>query len=100
MVGEEEEADLMLGQAYRVVDDERPKWPEFNPKTDMSNPVFKLGMLFSNNKVLKEAVLTYAVLSGRGSIWLQKNKAVRVRFKCAEGCPWKISAHKMQHEDT
>lgn len=47
-------------------DDGQPIWPEFNPKIEMGNPVYKMRMLFSTNKVFKEAVITYAVKNGKG----------------------------------
>lgn len=38
-------------------------WVEFNPKTDMRNPRFQLGMVFPNSVVFENAVRKYTVLT-------------------------------------
>ncbi|KAK8715568.1 hypothetical protein V6N13_042899 [Hibiscus sabdariffa] len=36
-----------------------PTWPEFNTDCDMENPKFKVGLVFSNKAILKEAIKQY-----------------------------------------
>ncbi|CAL8989237.1 unnamed protein product [Prunus brigantina] len=37
-------------------------WPEFNATTDMADPKFEVGMLFSDCKVFRAAVREYSIL--------------------------------------
>ena len=50
-----------------------------------------LGMSFRDNKQFKEFARAYKLKHGYG-IKLSKNEKARVRYKCVEGCPWKVSA--------
>jgi hypothetical protein len=57
----------------------------------MSNPEFKLGMIFSDNKELKEAIRAYKIKWGF-PLKFKKNEPKRVRVICAEGCDWRMHA--------
>ncbi|GMY09077.1 hypothetical protein FCV25MIE_04316 [Fagus crenata] len=74
-------------------EDENPKkkYPEFHAATDMSNPEFKIGMIFSDNKELKEAIRAYKIKWGF-PLKFKKNEPKRVRVICAEGCDWRMHA--------
>uniref|UniRef100_A0A2N9H3P9 Uncharacterized protein n=1 Tax=Fagus sylvatica TaxID=28930 RepID=A0A2N9H3P9_FAGSY len=74
-------------------EDENPKkkYPEFHAATDMSNPEFKIGMIFSDNKELKEAIRAYKIKWGF-PLKFKKNEPKRVRVICAKGCDWRMHA--------
>ncbi|XP_074349874.1 uncharacterized protein LOC141689471 [Apium graveolens] len=76
-------------------DEEEIKYPEFNENTDMEDPQFELGMLFSSGKVFKEAVRKLAITQQRG-IRLNKNLVDKIKWICVEGCQWKCYGIKQQ----
>jgi len=73
--------------------------PEFNAKVDMENPVFKLGMCFSNAEEFKKAVRNHAIKNGR-KVRFVKNTHNKLRAVCSDGCDWLIYASKVQREHT
>ena len=42
-----------------------PKFQEFREDTDMADPKFKLGMVFSSGAVFKNAVREYSIKAGK-----------------------------------
>ncbi|CAN6352866.1 unnamed protein product [Urochloa humidicola] len=54
---------------------------------DMSNPEFKVGMVFSSIDELREAISEYSI---RNRVAINKpiNDKKRIKAHCAEGCPW------------
>ena len=74
-------------------EDKNPKTKnlEFHAATDMFNPEFKLGMIFSDNKVLKEAIRAYKIKWGF-LMKFKKNEPKRVRVICEEGYDWRMHA--------
>lgn len=56
----------------------------FNAKNDMSDPVFKLGMVFKDHNEVKEAVKVYSINHGK-EIRLTKNKYSRITAVCKQG---------------
>ncbi|KAM7510789.1 hypothetical protein LguiB_009664 [Lonicera macranthoides] len=73
---------------------ENPTYPVFNTKNDMSDPVFKLGMIFKDRKEVKEAIKVYSIKHGK-EIKFKKNESSRIRAVCRDGCPWLLFASKM-----
>ena len=53
---------------------------------DMSNPIFKVGMLFTSVQMLRKAITEYS-LKERVEIKLPRNDKRRVRAHCADRCP-------------
>ncbi|XP_024164251.1 uncharacterized protein LOC112171277 [Rosa chinensis] len=73
---------------------------EFNPKSDMNDPQFKLGMKFASAKILRAALREKAIMGGWECCFLKSDKK-RVRVICkADNCPFELYASKMQHEST
>jgi len=58
---------------------------EFNVEVDIENPIFKLGMCFSNTKELKEVVRNYAIKNGRQMRFIE-NTPNRLRAMCSNVC--------------
>ncbi|KAL5551014.1 hypothetical protein UlMin_001190 [Ulmus minor] len=74
-------------------DDTKRKWVrkrylEFNPKTDMKNPTFKLGMTFDSADTFRKAVRAHAIKHKR-DVKFNVNDKDRVRAVCnSDGCEW------------
>ena len=66
----------------------------FNIRTPMKNIDFEPGLMFSDVKVLKNAIIDYAVEQQR-EIWFKKNDLIRVQARCRENCPWYLFASKV-----
>ena len=92
---DDEAASDGRGSDIELSDDEagnkRHKYPEFNQRTDLENPTFKVGMVFPSTKVFKEAVKEHAIKSGK-EIKFVKNDSLRVRVVCGKTCNWVILA--------
>lgn len=58
---------------------------------DMSNPVFKVGMLFESVELLRKAITEYSV-KHRVGIKMPRNEQKRLGAHCAIGCPWQLFA--------
>ncbi|XP_058224864.1 uncharacterized protein LOC131334019 isoform X1 [Rhododendron vialii] len=71
----------------------------FNPTSDMANPKFKVGMIFSTRKLFKAAVKEHAIKTAK-AIKFVKNDSKRVRAACKKPCPWSLLASKMQGLDS
>ncbi|CAL8994396.1 unnamed protein product [Prunus brigantina] len=72
-----------------------PKFDDFRPDTDLSNPIFKLGLRFPNVYVFRKAVRNYSVFNRR-KIKFSKNDKDKVKAVC-DGikngkCPWFVYA--------
>ncbi|CAL8998781.1 unnamed protein product [Prunus brigantina] len=75
-------------------------WPEFNAATDMADPKFEIGMLFSDCKVFRAAVREYSILQNRDVVFI-RNAALKLKAVCGDpDCGWMIYALKMQHDNT
>ncbi|KAK8691228.1 hypothetical protein V6N13_074746 [Hibiscus sabdariffa] len=75
-----------------------PRFSEFNTETDMVNPKFVKGLIFSDRNVLKEAIKHYGRVN-RVQVKLQKNDTKRIQAVCQETCPWKLWAAPMNPKD-
>ncbi|KAL2486130.1 Uncharacterized protein Adt_30886 [Abeliophyllum distichum] len=67
----------------------RVREPIFNPKIDMSDPRFSLGMAFEIVQVLRATLVEYSIKNGRPFHYV-KNDSTRVRMRCKHPCPWEI----------
>ncbi|KAL3517043.1 hypothetical protein ACH5RR_023945 [Cinchona calisaya] len=76
----------------------QPKYHVFNEKTDMKDPVFKVGMLFKSVKEFRAAIRAHSIKDGR-NVRFKKNEGKRIRA-IFEGCNWRISASTEQGENT
>ena len=63
----------------------RMRFRSFMPE-DLSNPVFKVGMVFPSVEVLRKAITEYS-LKNRVEIKMPRNDRTRIGAHCAEGCP-------------
>ncbi|KAL4324034.1 hypothetical protein GQ457_11G001980 [Hibiscus cannabinus] len=79
-------------------DSDSPRFSEFNNETDMVNPKFVKGLIFSDRNVLKEAIKHYERVN-RVQVKLQKNDTKRIQAVCQETCPWKLWAAPMNPKD-
>ncbi|MFQ6663695.1 hypothetical protein Gotur_031118 [Gossypium turneri] len=78
-------------------DSDGQNWPEFDLANDMSNPRFKVGMLFKSKDSLKEAA-KYGRLNSY-FIKFPKNDLKRLKTICWEKCSWFIWASKLNPND-
>ncbi|PQQ18684.1 uncharacterized protein Pyn_30041 [Prunus yedoensis var. nudiflora] len=73
---------------YKFDDEADKNWPQFSAATDMADPKFKIGMLFTNCKVFRAAVREYSILQkcgfeAEGSLWGPKLWVDDICFKNA-----------------
>ncbi|KAK8714515.1 hypothetical protein V6N13_149705 [Hibiscus sabdariffa] len=106
-VGENEEmdnesdidgSDLLHSASESETDEKKKKMLEFNSETDLKNPKFKKGMVFSHQSVIKEAVKQYAVLNGY-NVRMKVNDSRRLQVVCKASCPWMIWASRLHPKD-
>jgi hypothetical protein len=57
----------------------------------MNNPVFKIGMMFSNIEEVREGLNAYSIRE-RVKIKKIKNDRSRLHAVCEQGCPWMLKA--------
>ncbi|KAK8683730.1 hypothetical protein V6N13_039781 [Hibiscus sabdariffa] len=69
----------------------KQRFPEFNTTVDISDPNFKVGLLFATKQVLREAVKMYSI-KNRYSVMLKRNDNRRIQAVCKAGCPWVLWA--------
>jgi hypothetical protein len=74
------------------------KWKTFNKLTDMHNPTFKVGMVFSDVKELRAAIAMYRVRNRR-QLKKKRNNNIRVEVGCRSKCKWKLIATKHTKRD-
>ena len=77
----------------------RKKGKEFNPSTDMEDPIFKIGMRFPTKENLKKAMKEYRIKAHK-AIKIVKNDRLRLRAKCTGNCPWIVFATVMEDGKT
>ncbi|GMI85406.1 hypothetical protein HRI_002209900 [Hibiscus trionum] len=76
----------------------KPKFPEFNRESDLSNPKLKAGLIFASKKILKEAIKMYSI-KNRYCVKLKRNDNRRIQVKCKGECPWVLWAAPIHGED-
>ncbi|KAK8639495.1 hypothetical protein V6N13_137871 [Hibiscus sabdariffa] len=69
----------------------KQRFSEFNTTVDISDPSFKVGLLFATKQVLREAVKMYSI-KNRYSVRLKRNDNRRIQAVCKAGCPWVLWA--------
>ncbi|KAK8543725.1 hypothetical protein V6N13_025896 [Hibiscus sabdariffa] len=76
----------------------KQRFTEFNSATDMDNPELKVGMVFADREVLKEAIKNYS-LQNKYKIRLKFNDKRRVKAVCKPGCPWVVWGARLNPHD-
>ncbi|XP_024164046.1 uncharacterized protein LOC112171035 [Rosa chinensis] len=75
-------------------------FPEFNPKTDMHNPQFCVGMKFATTKILRAAVRERAIQKWWEALFVKSDRD-RIKVICKDqNFPFELYASKMQHVNT
>lgn len=74
-------------------------FPEFMAETDMRDPKFQLGQLFSSVQECRKAIRTYGAVNGY-NVKCKANDERRVQGICKSGCTWRIWASKMNNSET
>ncbi|KAK0606844.1 hypothetical protein LWI29_005126 [Acer saccharum] len=76
------------------------RYHEFNPKHDLQDPVFRLGMEFSNADVCRKAIRAH-FMKHRRVVKFKKNDPNRIRVVCKdEGCKWFVFASWLSDHKT
>ncbi|XP_062013810.1 uncharacterized protein LOC133730190 [Rosa rugosa] len=100
MFGFQDSDDENLGFTINSDGELEDEGLEFNPKSDMKKPEFKLKQKFATVQVLRDALREHAIQGGWEYIFI-KNDKTRLRVVCKEdNCPLFLFASKMQHEST
>ncbi|CAL5094176.1 unnamed protein product [Urochloa decumbens] len=63
----------------------------FRADIDMQNPIFRVGMVFSNVRELRQAVDAYSI-KNRHPIKKIRNEKKKIEAICVGECPWKLKA--------
>ncbi|CAB4313346.1 unnamed protein product [Prunus armeniaca] len=85
---------------YNYDEEVDKNWLKFNAATDMVDPKFEIGILFSDCKVFRAAVREYSILQNKDVVFI-RNEALKLKAVCGDpDCGWMIYASKMQHENT
>lgn len=66
--------------------------------TGLDDPIFFVGMLFTNRKLLKDAI-NNVVIKDMVNIHLVKNDKGRLMVVCVKPCPCMIYARKFNDDD-
>ncbi|XP_012852893.1 PREDICTED: uncharacterized protein LOC105972477 [Erythranthe guttata] len=75
-------------------------FPVFNPKLDMDDPHFELGLCFPDADTFRAAIKQHSRVHGR-DLKYKKNDKDKVRAICKhKGCPWMIYASQIRGELT
>ncbi|KAL8131831.1 hypothetical protein AgCh_007664 [Apium graveolens] len=67
--------------AANSIDEECVTYPVFNERTDMKDPKFELGMLFSSAQSFRAAVQKFAIVN-RKPVFQCRNFGRRIKYKC------------------
>ncbi|KAG8363080.1 hypothetical protein BUALT_BualtUnG0006100 [Buddleja alternifolia] len=82
------------------IEDLKGKFPVFNPRVDMEDPTFVIGLCFHDTPTFRDAIRQHSILNARDVVFT-KNDKERVKVKCKhETCPWKLFASRIPGEDT
>jgi hypothetical protein len=67
------------------------KFNVFNPEVDLDRPEFKVGMVFSSMREIRNALSAYSIRN-RVKVSKIRNEATRIDAICRPGCPWLLKA--------
>ncbi|KAH7847184.1 hypothetical protein Vadar_022991 [Vaccinium darrowii] len=76
----------------------RVKHTVFNEKTNMENPIFKVGMEFKTHALFREAVKEHAIKWGKEIKFLKSDKR-QARATCKSPCPWTIYCSHVPNDE-
>ena len=79
--------------------DDKGRCPEFNKKTDMSNPQLCKGIKFPNGKVFRIAIREHAVQKP-ADIKFKLNEKTNIFVHCKYECGWRVYASQISGELT
>ncbi|XP_024313354.1 uncharacterized protein LOC112269993 [Brachypodium distachyon] len=86
-----EEAELKLPEDEDEVQ-KKFNFSEFNKDVDMENPKFRVGQIFANIQMLRQALSSYCV-KNRVQVKKLRNEKKRLEATClVDGCPWYLKA--------
>ncbi|KAK1363859.1 hypothetical protein POM88_039420 [Heracleum sosnowskyi] len=83
-----------VGTKKKVRKVSKKVYPSFNTRTPMKNIEFEIGLIFTDVKTLRNAIIDYMVEQKR-EIWFKKNDLQRLQAKCRENCPWYLFVSKV-----
>lgn len=86
---------VMMRVEISSCDEQEIQYPEFSELTDMEDPQFKLGKLFSSGQVFRAAVRKHAIVYQR-PVRLKKNLADKIKWICHPPCQWKCYGIRQQ----
>ncbi|KAE8680401.1 hypothetical protein F3Y22_tig00111390pilonHSYRG00043 [Hibiscus syriacus] len=76
----------------------KPRHPEFNTTTDITNLKLKIGLIFINKKILRAAIRMYAI-KNRYNVKFRRNDNTRIQVRCKAGFPWVLWASPLAPKD-
>ncbi|KAK8632763.1 hypothetical protein V6N13_073144 [Hibiscus sabdariffa] len=91
-------SDSLHSASDSETDCKKTRWHEFNSETDLANPQFRKGLIFSNHSLIKVALRQYGVLN-RYNVKMKVNDSKRLPVVCKEGCQWMIWASRLNLKD-
>lgn len=91
--GSSEDERLMMPDISEEEEEEEIKFSfkSFRADVDMETPEFKVSMMFADAVELRKAIDQYTI-KNQVAIKKTRNTKTRIEAKCAEGCPWMLSA--------
>lgn len=90
--GSSEDERLMVPDISEEEEEEiKFSFKSFRADVDMETPEFKVSMMFADAVELRKAIDQYTI-KNRVAIKKTRNTKIRIEAKCAEGCPWMLSA--------
>ncbi|GMJ12330.1 hypothetical protein HRI_004902200 [Hibiscus trionum] len=99
------EPDSVNSESFHSLDEsdsdgqhKKPRYHEFNTTVDISNPIFKVGLLFATKQVLRESIKMYSI-KNRYTVKLKRNDNRRIQAVCKAGCPWNLWASPINFKE-
>ncbi|XP_062075936.1 uncharacterized protein LOC133780073 [Humulus lupulus] len=98
----DEEQKCALKEMKRMdstqIEKKKPIFSIFNYETHMANPSFRVGMVFKNAKVFREAIHQYGIKNGRDISFPRNDKDI-IRSKFKGNCPWVLYASQFDSKN-
>lgn len=74
----------------------RRQFNKYMPTEGLNDPRFEIGMIFSNKKELKKAIIHHGIKWGR-DLKFKKDDNIRVRARCKViNCKWEVHARNLE----